>query len=300
MGEALIVALLKAGHPSDHIEIIEKRKERCDELVKKYSIKVGEDLSSSDVLLLVTKPQDLETVLVEIKEEVKAGTLVVSFAAGKKIATIYNGLGSKCPVVRVMPNTPTLVGKGAAGYSIGSGVTDHQKRFVIDLLQAAGIAVEVEEDLQDAVTATSGSGPAYFFLLTESMIKSAIKLGLSEEAAKNLTNQTIFGAAKMLQESGRDAQSLRNNVTLESISKRRKPFTVDYTGFGWLLIKYGVFEHSEMKYPWFAPKMQVFESGDVQDMCGEDVSFCLDAKEAGFEIWCDPRIRVGHEKTRVI
>ena len=91
-----------------------------------------------------------------------------------------------------------------------------------------------------------------------------------------------------------------NHETIESISKRKKPFTVDYTGFGWLLIKKGVFEHEGMPYPWFAPKMQVFESGEVQDMCGEDVSFCLDAKEAGFEIWCDPRIRVGHEKTRVI
>ena len=91
-----------------------------------------------------------------------------------------------------------------------------------------------------------------------------------------------------------------NHETIESISKRKKPFTVDYTGFGWLLIKKGVFEHEGLPYPWFAPKMQVFESGEVQDMCGEDVSFCLDAKEAGFEIWCDPRIRVGHEKTRVI
>ena len=89
-----------------------------------------------------------------------------------------------------------------------------------------------------------------------------------------------------------------NHETVESIQKRRKPFTVDYTGFGWVLIKKGVFENLE--YPWFAPKMQVFESGNVQDMCGEDVSFCLDAKEAGYEIWCDPRIRVGHEKTRVI
>ena len=89
-----------------------------------------------------------------------------------------------------------------------------------------------------------------------------------------------------------------NHETIESISKRRKPFTVDYTGFGWLLIANGVFE--QLEYPWFAPKMQVFESGEVQDMCGEDVSFCLDAKETGFEIWCDPRIRVGHEKTRII
>ena len=89
-----------------------------------------------------------------------------------------------------------------------------------------------------------------------------------------------------------------NHETVESISKRRKPFTVDYTGFGWVLIKKGVFEN--LPYPWFAPKMQVFESGAVQDMCGEDVSFCLDAIETGDEIWCDPRIRVGHEKQRVI
>ena len=89
-----------------------------------------------------------------------------------------------------------------------------------------------------------------------------------------------------------------NHETVESMGKRKKPFTVDYTGFGWVMIKKGVFE--ELEYPWFAPKMQIFESGAVQDMCGEDVSFCLDAKEAGDEIWCDPRIRVGHEKTRII
>jgi len=89
-----------------------------------------------------------------------------------------------------------------------------------------------------------------------------------------------------------------NHEMVDGISKRKKPFTVDYTGFGWVLIKNGVFE--ELPYPWFAPKMQVFESGSVQDMCGEDVSFCLDAKEKGYEIWCDPRIRVGHEKTRII
>ncbi len=100
------------------------------------------------------------------------------------------------------------------------------------------------------------------------------------------------------EEDFRSNGGVMNHETIESISKRRKPFTVDYTGFGWLLIENGVFE--SLEYPWFAPKMQVFESGEVQDMCGEDVSFCLDAKEEGFEIWCDPRIRVGHEKTRVI
>ena len=91
-----------------------------------------------------------------------------------------------------------------------------------------------------------------------------------------------------------------NHETNDTMAKRRKPFTVDYTGFGWVLIKHGVFEDPKMEYPWFAPKMQRFNSGEVQDMCGEDVSFCLDAIEVGYEIWCDPRIRVGHEKTRVI
>ena len=89
-----------------------------------------------------------------------------------------------------------------------------------------------------------------------------------------------------------------NHETVETMGKRKKPFTVDYTGFGWVMIENGVFE--KLEYPWFAPQMQVFESGEVQDMCGEDVSFCLDAQKADFEIWCDPRIRVGHEKTRII
>ena len=98
----------------------------------------------------------------------------------------------------------------------------------------------------------------------------------------------------------RNNGGVMNHETGETMTKRKKPFTVDYTGFGWTLIKKGVFENEGIKYPWFAPKMQVFESGDVQDMCGEDVSFCLDAKEAGMEIWIDPKIRVGHEKTRII
>ena len=112
--------------------------------------------------------------------------------------------------------------------------------------------------------------------------------------------QTTSVAHWLDEDNFRNNGGVMNHETGETMSKRNKPFTVDYTGFGWVLIKNGVWEHEEMKYPWFAPKMQVFESGDVQDMCGEDVSFCLDALEAGFEIWCDPRIRVGHEKTRII
>ena len=213
MGEALIAALIKAGHSPAQIEVIEKRAERATELVSKYKIKIGSDLSSVDVLLLVTKPQDVDAVLADINGKVKPGALVVSFAAGKKIATISNGLSGKNPVVRVMPNTPTLVGKGAAGYSLGSDVTDHQKEFLIDFLSAAGIAVEVKEELQDAVTATSGSGPAYFFAFVESMVKGAMDLGLSEDVATQLTVQTIIGSAELLATSGKSATTLRENVT---------------------------------------------------------------------------------------
>jgi hypothetical protein len=110
--------------------------------------------------------------------------------------------------------------------------------------------------------------------------------------------QTTSVAHWLEEDDFRKNGGVMNHETVESISKRKKPFTVDYTGFGWVCIKKGVFE--KLPYPWFAPKMQVFESGAVQDMCGEDVSFCLDALEAGYEIWTDPRIRVGHEKTRII
>ena len=112
--------------------------------------------------------------------------------------------------------------------------------------------------------------------------------------------QTTSVAHWLEEDDFRKNGGVMNHESIESISKRTKPFTVDYTGFGWVMIKNGVFEDPKIKYPWFAPKMQVFENGAVQDMCGEDVSFCLDAIEAGYEIWCDPRIRVGHEKTRVI
>ena len=110
--------------------------------------------------------------------------------------------------------------------------------------------------------------------------------------------QTTSVAHWLDEDNFRNNGGVMNHETGETMSKRKKPFTVDYTGFGWVLIKHGVFE--ALEYPWFAPKMQIFESGDVQDMCGEDVSFCLDAQDADYEIWCDPRIRVGHEKTRVI
>jgi pyrroline-5-carboxylate reductase len=216
MGEALIAALISSGVNPDHITISEKREDRVQELISKYSIKAASlsaNVSDADALLLVVKPQDMATVLEEVKGSINPKAVVVTFAAGKTISFISNGLGTGNPVVRVMPNTPTLVGKGMAAASIGAGVTEAQRDFVLGFLAATGKVIEVSEDLQDAVTATSGSGPAYFFAFVEAMVAGAKELGLSESDATTLTVQTMVGAAKLLEESGKSATTLRENVT---------------------------------------------------------------------------------------
>jgi pyrroline-5-carboxylate reductase len=216
MGEALIAALISSGVNPDHINISEKREDRVQELISKYSIKAASlsaNVSDADALLLVVKPQDMATVLEEVKGSINPKAVVITFAAGKTISFISNGLGTGNPVVRVMPNTPTLVGKGMAAASIGAGVTEAQRDFVLGFLAATGKVIEVSEDLQDAVTATSGSGPAYFFAFVEAMVAGAKELGLSESDATTLTVQTMVGAAKLLEESGKSATTLRENVT---------------------------------------------------------------------------------------
>ena len=216
MGEALIAALISYGISPDSITISEKRNDRADELSARYGIKVEDvatNVSKADALLLVVKPQDMAAVLDEIKESINKSAVVITFAAGKKISFIEQGLGTANPVVRVMPNTPTLVGAGMAAISLGAGVSAKQSEFVSGFLAATGKVIEVSEDLQDAVTATSGSGPAYFFRFVEAMVDGAKALGLSDADATTLTIQTIVGAAKLLDESGKSATTLRENVT---------------------------------------------------------------------------------------
>lgn len=216
MGEAIIAALISYGVSPKVITISEKRKDRSDELSNRYGINVAditENISTSQVLLLVVKPQDMADVLAEIKHIINSKTLVVSFAAGKKISFIADALGTENPIVRVMPNTATIVGAGMAAISIGGGVTAELSEFVTGFLAATGKVVEVPEELQDAVTATSGSGPAYFFRFVEAMVDGAKELGLSHEIATMLTVQTMLGAAKLLENSGKSASTLRENVT---------------------------------------------------------------------------------------
>ena len=216
MGEALISALISSGVNPELITISEKRVDRSAELIAKYSIRqapLSTNVAEAEAVLLVVKPQDMSAVLEEIKGSINPAAVVITFAAGKSISFISNVLGTTNPVIRVMPNTPTMVGAGMAAASMGTGVTDAHKKFVLGFLAATGKVIEVSEDLQDAVTATSGSGPAYFFAFVEAMVAGAKELGLSQEDATTLTIQTIVGAAKLLDESGKSATTLRENVT---------------------------------------------------------------------------------------
>lgn len=216
MGEALISALIGSGREPSAITITEKRAERATELIDLYGVKTASlemNVKSADALLLVVKPQDMAIMLAEIKSFIKNSTLVVSFVAGKRIEFVSAILGANFPIIRVMPNTPTLVGEGMAAISIGANVSPAEVAFVKDFLAATGQVVEVAEELQDAVTAVSGSGPAYFFAFVEAMVAAGVKLGLPESVATQLATQTMFGAAKLLATSDKSAQTLRQNVT---------------------------------------------------------------------------------------
>lgn len=212
MGEAMIHALNRIGLKGSEITIKEKREEREEELIARYGVSNGE-LKRSQAILLAVKPQDLEKTLSEIGPEISDSTLVVSLLAGIRSARIENLLGAKARVVRVMPNTPLLMGEGMTAISGGESAKGEDVAWVESLLSKSGATLVLDEELMDAVTATSGSGPAYFFGFVEAMINAAKRLGLKEEDAKILVTQTLVGAAKMVVESGKDARTLRENVT---------------------------------------------------------------------------------------
>jgi pyrroline-5-carboxylate reductase len=137
----------------------------------------------------------------------------VTYAAGIKIGKIEEVLGEGVRVIRVMPNTPLTVGRGMSAISMGSLATSEDQEWLVKFLSSAGSVVVVPEDLQDAVTATSGSGPAYFFAYTEAIEAAAKRLGLGDEEAKVLAKETLIGAALMVDKSGKELKTLRENVT---------------------------------------------------------------------------------------
>lgn len=216
MGEALISGLISARFPKAQLVFTEKREERAREISSKYgarAIDLAELATSSDIILLVVKPQDLSELLTELADKLKQSAVLVSFAAGKSTEFISEIVGSSISVIRVMPNTPTLIGHGMAAISLGKSVNSEQAKFVSDFLATCGKVISIEEGLQDAVTALSGSGPAYFFAFVEEIIKSGISLGLTNEQATTMAIQTMVGSAAMLEQTGKSAATLRENVT---------------------------------------------------------------------------------------
>ena len=212
MGEALISALITSGLDCSAIAIYEKRRERAEELESRYGVRSADlaEVAARDVVLLVVKPQDLPDLLDSTPFGEEA--LLVSFVAGKT-TTFIQSRANRSRIIRVMPNTPTLVGEGMAAFSATASVGQGDKDFVRAFLAAAGKVIEVPEHLQDAVTATSGSGPAYFFAFVEAMIAGAQSLGLSQADATTLTVQTLVGSAQLLATSDKSAAELRQNVT---------------------------------------------------------------------------------------
>jgi len=216
MGEALLSGLLRGDRMGDTFVVVDKRQDRVAELQDRYGVETATNVEAAreaDVVVLVVKPQDIFTVAEEIAAELKPDALVVSLAAGVTTTSLEQRLPADTPVVRVMPNTPALVDQGMSAVSPGAHCTEEHVAMAIRLMACVGKVVEVPERLQDAVTAISGSGPAYIFYTVEAMIEAGVGLGLPRRLATELTLQTVFGAATMLRETGEHPVVLRENVT---------------------------------------------------------------------------------------
>jgi len=213
IGEALIEVLLRAGLSRESLFVAEKRQELRDEIINKYDVSEIKDYSSLDAVLFAVKPQDFMATLETISSSLSNSPLIVSFAAGIKIKSIEEKLGKGSRVIRVMPNTPMVMGRGMSAMSLGSAAFSDDQEWVRGFLSKAGEVIVVDESLQDAVTSTSGSGPAYYFAFTEAVVGAARRLGISPEDAVTLASQTLIGAALMVDKSGKELKTLRENVT---------------------------------------------------------------------------------------
>jgi len=171
-----------------------------------------EAVKEADVIILAVKPNDMEGLLNEIKDSLEPKKLVISIAAGITTSYIEKILKKETPVIRVMPNIPVAVKEGASAFSIGKYVSQEQGEIAESIFGAVGKAVKVEENLMDAVTALSGSGPAYIFYSIASLIEAAVSLGLDEKTATTLATQTVLGSAKLLQETGEEPAALKEKV----------------------------------------------------------------------------------------
>jgi pyrroline-5-carboxylate reductase len=216
MGETLLSGLIRSGRDVADLTITEKRADHAAQLKDKYGVSVLDNAAaaeSAQVLVLVVKPQDMHGLLAEIRDHVAPGNLVVSLAAGITTDFLESRLPEGSSVVRVMPNTPALVDQGMAAISPGRHCTDDHLAEAEALLRSCGRVVRVPEHYQDAVTAISGSGPAYIFYVVEAMIEAGVVLGLPRATSTELVVQTLFGAATMLKETGEHPTVLRERVS---------------------------------------------------------------------------------------
>jgi len=216
MGETLLSGLVRAGRRVDQLMVGEKRAERARELEERYGVAVVSNrdaAAKADTVALVVKPQDMGDVLAEIAPDLRAGQLLVSLAAGITTGYIESRVPAGVAVVRVMPNTPALVDEGMAAISPGSHCDEAHLAEVESLMASTGRVVRIPEKQMDAVTAISGSGPAYIFFVVESMIEAGVHLGLPRATATDLVVQTLVGSAAMLRETGSHPVVLREQVT---------------------------------------------------------------------------------------
>lgn len=217
MGAAILQGLVKTGTlPADRALVydVDPVKGKQAEALGARAARSLEELARScDILLLATKPQDAAAALEGIRGAFSNKTLVISVEAGISVGFIQNALGSAARVIRVMPNTPALVGAGAAAMASSDTCSDGDRALAASVFSAVGTIEEVPESGMDAVTGLSGSGPAYFFYLVECMAAAAAKEGLDEEKATRLAAQTLLGAGRLLEESGEGPATLRERVT---------------------------------------------------------------------------------------
>ncbi|MFC6079571.1 pyrroline-5-carboxylate reductase [Sphaerisporangium aureirubrum] len=216
MGEALLSGLMRAGIDAGEIMATARREERALSLRERYGVRMvsnAEAARTADTLILAVKPQDMAALLTEIAPHVPEGRLVVSVAAGITTAFVESRLGGEVPVVRVMSNTPVLVDEAMSVISAGAHASEDHLKQTENLLAPVGKVLRIPESQQDAATALSGSGPAYFFYLVEAMVDAGILLGMPRAAALDMVTQSIVGAAIMLRDSGEHPVILREAVT---------------------------------------------------------------------------------------
>jgi len=216
MGESLLSGLIRGGHDLADLVVGEKRPERAVELREKYGVEVlanVEAAARADTVALVVKPQDMGEVLTEIAPHLRAGQVLISLAAGITTDYIEKHIPDGIAVVRVMPNTPALVDEGMAAISAGTHCDEEHLALAEGMMSVTSRVVRVPENQQDAITAISGSGPAYLFFVVESMIEAGVHLGLPRSTATELVIQTMVGSAKLLRETGTHPTVLREQVT---------------------------------------------------------------------------------------